>query len=413
VKKGRGGCSAFAFTFTFYLLPFAFFMKVVLLTILGTGLVFLVTYDVYATILHARARSGPIGENLNRAAWRSVRFVALRLPRQRRHRMLNMVGPLLLPSLIIIYILLLVLGFALIYYTRMPSQFVVAPEAASRPWVESLYFSGITLTTVGYGDIAPHTMLMRLAALVESASGFALISLTVTYLITVYGALERKRAVALSFYHQAEEGADVAGFIAHHFVGGQFYGLEATLRQATRDIQGLLESHVEHPVIHYFHPVEVYKSLPRILFLSLESCAVIHSCLDREQFNELHNHPQVRNLEASTIHVLFELDAALRLERRRRARREESSYEESKRWRGRYQATMRRLSDAGIKTRPDEKQGWEEYRASREEWEPRLHRFSIYLGYDWDEITGDRDLRYAADEEMEEPRECGMRNAEG
>jgi hypothetical protein len=26
-----------------------------------------------------------------------------------------------------------------------------------------------------------------------------------------------------------------------------------------------------------------------------------------------------------------------------------------------------------------------------------------FLGYDWDEVTGDRDLHYAADEEMDEP----------
>jgi hypothetical protein len=378
-------------------------MKMVLLTIVGTGLVFLVSYDVYATILHARARSGPIGETLNRSAWRAARFLAFRFPRPRRHRLLNIVGPLLLPSLIIIYILLLVTGFTLIYYVRMPAQFVVEPEAASHPWIESVYFSGITLTTVGYGDIAPHTSFMRLVALVESASGFALISLTVTYLITVYGALERKRAVALSFYHQAEGGADVAGFIAHHFVEGRFYGLDTTLRVATRDLQGLLESHVEHPVIHYFHPVEVYKSLPRILFLSLESCAVIHACLDAEEYSELYAHPVVRNLEASTRHVLFELHDSLGLGGRR-ARHNESPYEESRRWHGRYVATLRRLKDTGIKTRKDEQRGWEEYRAQREEWEAKLHRFALYLGYDWDEITGDRDLRYAADEEMEKPR---------
>jgi hypothetical protein len=377
-------------------------MSTILLTILGTCIVAGVAYDVYATILHARARSGPIGETLNRSVWRMSRALAFRLPRQRRHRLLNMVGPLLLPLLIIIYIVLLVSGFALIYYAHMPAHFVVAPEAMSPPWIESVYFSGITLTTVGYGDIAPHTMLMRLVALIESASGFALISLSVTYLITVYGALERKRAVALSFYHQAEEGADVAGFIAHHFVEGRFYGLDATLRLATRDIQGLLESHVEHPVIHYFHPVEVYKSLPRMLFLMLETCSVIRSCLDAEQYRELYNHPVVRNLEASARHVLYELDASLRLERRR-ARRTETTYEESKRWGGRYQATMLRLNDAGIETRQDRRQGLEDYRAQREEWESKLQRFALYLGYDWDETTGDRDLRYAADEEMEEP----------
>ena len=379
-----------------------FWMNAVLITILGTCLVGLVAHDVYATILHARARSGPIGETLNRTAWYAARSLAFRLPRQRRHKLLNIIGPLLLPMLIIVYILLLVTGFALIYYAYMPAQFTVSPEAASHPWIESVYFSGITLTTVGYGDIAPHTTAMRLVALIESASGFALISLTVTYLITVYGALERKRAVALSFYHQAEEGADVAGFIAHHFVQGRFYGLDATLRLATRDIQGLLESHVEHPVIHYFHPVEVYKSLPRMLFLMLESCSVIRSCLDSDEYGEIYNHPVVRNLEASARHVLIELDASLCLERRR-ARRSETSYEESKRWGGRYQATMLRLNDAGIKTRPDRRRGLDEYRAQREEWESKLHRFALYLGYDWDETTGDRDLRYAADEEMEEP----------
>jgi hypothetical protein len=377
-------------------------MNFLLFTMLGTGLVLLVAYDVYATILHARARSGPIGESLNRIVWRSMRIVAFRLLRQRRHQLLNDVGPLLMPALIIIYLLLLVSGFALIYYPRMPEQFAVAPEARSSPAVDALYFSGITLTTVGYGDIAPHTTLMRVVALVESASGFALISLAVTYLITVYSALERKRAVALSFYHQAEEGADVAGFIAHHFVLGRFYGLEATLRLATRDIQGLLESHVEHPVIHYFHPVEVYKGLPRMLFLLLESCTVIRSCLDPQEYEEIYHHPEVRNLEQSARHVLFELDASLSLERRR-SRRSETHYEESRRWAGRYKATMRRLTDAGIKTRSDENAGLEEYRARREEWESKLHRFSVYLGYDWDETTGDRDLRYAADEEMETP----------
>ena len=66
---------------------------------------------------------------------------------------------------------------------------------------------------------------------------------------------------------------------------------------------------------------------------------------------------------------------------------------------------MRQLNAAGIKTRSDRAAAWEDYRVRREEWEAQLQRFSLYLGYDWDEITGDRDLRYAADEEMEKPDE--------
>jgi hypothetical protein len=386
-------------------------MRIAFFTVLGLSILALVVYDVYATILHARARSGPIGETLNRAIWGAARAVAFKLSRVHRHRLLNVIGPLLQPLLIILFIKLLVLGFALIYYPRMPANFRVQADAASSPFMAALYFSGTTLTTVGYGDIAPHTAGMRLTALFEAASGFALISLAITYLITVYGALERKRAVAISFYHQAEEGANVAAFITHHFVVGRFYSLKTTLRMATRDLQELLESHVEHPVIHYFHPVEVYKSLPRVLFLALETCAVIRSCLDNEEYADLCNHPEVRTLEASSRHVLRELLSSLDLERRA-ARRRETVFEESRRWQKRFEQTMRLLKEAGIRTRPERDDAWEFYRARREEWEAQLHRFSNYLGYDWDEITGDRDLRYAADEEMEEPGKAGMK-AEG
>jgi hypothetical protein len=51
--------------------------------------------------------------------------------------------------------------------------------------------------------------------------------------------------------------------------------------------------------------------------------------------------------------------------------------------------------------------GWEEYRANREEWEEPLLRYARHLGYDWDEITGDRDLQYAADEEKKQPQPQG------
>ncbi|HEV2763650.1 MAG TPA: potassium channel family protein [Pyrinomonadaceae bacterium] len=373
-------------------------------TALGVMLVALVGYDVYATILHARGRGGPVSEGLNRGVWTLARRIAFRLPRSRRHRLLNLFGPVLMPGLIVVYLFIAVVGFALVYYPRMPSQFVLDDALARNAgFAEALYFSGITLTTVGYGDIVPGTTPVRFIALFEAANGFALISLAVTYLITVYGALEHKRAVALSFYHQAEEGANVAGFIAHHFVAGRFVGLEVTLRTATRDIQELLESHVEHPVIHFFHPVEVHKSMPRMVFILLETCAVVQSCLDEEEYPEIVNHPEVRGLEASARHILGELVGALRPERRLLPSRRGANFEESRRWEQRYRQTLLRLRESGVRTRRDTARGWETYRARREEWESKLHGFAYFLGYDWDEITGDRDLRYAADEAMEEP----------
>jgi hypothetical protein len=371
-------------------------VTLLLLTAAGLAVLLFVAYDVYATILDASGRSGPLSGWLNRGVWTVARALAFRFPRPRRHRLLNLVGPMLMPALIVLYLVLLIAGFALIYLPRMPAEFSVLPPAVSANWIESLYFSGVTLVTVGYGDITPRTLFVRFFALVEGASGFALISLAVTYLITVYSALERKRVIALSFYHQAEEGADVAGFITHHFFAGRFHGFEDVLRTAARDINELQESHAEHPVIHYFHPVAVHKSTPRIFFLILETCAVIHSCLDDEEYPETCNHPEVRTLEASGLHVLDQLVVALALKCEEPP---EDPADTTRRLRRRYRQTLKQLSAAGVETRPDAEQGWETYRARRARWETKLHAFSNHLGYDWDEVTGDKDLRYAADEE--------------
>ncbi len=323
-------------------------------TVLGLFLLGAVAYDVYATILHSRAQAGPIGQNLNRRVWWLARKVAFRCPRVRRHAILNSVGPLLLPLLVATFIICLMLGYALIYWPRMPESFNVDDKARSPIWIEALYFSGITLTTLGYGDISPRSTAMRLTALSEASAGFAFISLAVTYLLTVTNALERKRTVALSFYHQAEQGADAAGFLIHHFRRGEFQGLENIFATAARDLQSLLESHVEHPVIHYFHPVEVHKSLPRMLFLVLEIRSVMKCCLDRDSYASIRVHPEAETLEETARYVLRQLSTFLRLRVGTADELPDETPEmEFPRWFRRFDETMRLLAAAGVRTQTD------------------------------------------------------------
>ena len=371
----------------------------------SVGALFLafVVRDVHVTILHSGGRNGPLSRLLARSIWGLALATAFRLSRRRRHSRLNSVGPVLMPLLIGWYIILLVIGFALIYYPHMPEHFIILADATSPRWIESLYFSGITLSTLGYGDIVPKTNAMRVVAFMEAASGFGLISLAITYLLSVYRALERKRAAAVAFYHEAEGGANVVGFVTNHLVAGKLSGLAPTLRVAARDLQETLESHVEHPILHYFHPSQVYKSLPRVLFLSLEICAVIKSCLASEEYAEIQERPEVRILESSARHVLTEFTILLDLEKES-SRRVETRFEEARRWKGRFEQTITGLEEIGIKTRKDTAAGWKVYQALRDEWEPQLYALASYLGYDWDEVTGDKDLEYAADEEMEQPR---------
>jgi hypothetical protein len=163
-------------------------------TVTGIGLLGLVALDIYRTILHSRGRSGPVTEALTRTVWRLARGVAFRCSRSRRHRLLNHCGPLLLPGIVATLVALLIIGYALLYWPHLPTDFNVQEKAQSSRGIEALYFSGITFTTLGYGDIAPHSGPMRLLALSEALTGFGFISLAVTYLVSRTAALARTQA---------------------------------------------------------------------------------------------------------------------------------------------------------------------------------------------------------------------------
>ena len=373
----------------------------ILLTLLGVGCLALVFFDVYATILRATKRPGPISEVLNRALWWAATRLTKNLSRRWRHRVLTGVGPLLLPLLVTMLILFLIAGFALLYIPHFNTEFKFAAPDAAQNWLEAVYFSGITLFTVGFGDIVPVSGRVRLFVLLEGASGISVISLGVTYLLTIYGALERKRMVALNFYHQARQGADVPSFITVHFARGQFYDLTDALKIGTRDLHELLESHLEHPVIHYFHPLEVYKGLPRVIFVMLETITILRSLLDRQEYVEAGDHPSVLLAESSVRFVLDELLTALGLQEKT-GREFEAATEEATRRRRTFNRAWQALKKAGIKLRADRENAFAEYSARREDWEAKLYHFADFLGYDWDEVTGDRDLADATDDEVEE-----------
>src|ERR1044072_6341863 len=106
-------------------------------TAAGFVLLALIIFDIYATVLHSSARYGPVAESLNRAVWRVTRAIAFKLVRANRHRLLNMVGPLLLPLLIVVYIVLLIVAFALVYYPPVPSGFTFSAGHPEPGWVDA------------------------------------------------------------------------------------------------------------------------------------------------------------------------------------------------------------------------------------------------------------------------------------
>lgn len=384
----------------------------ILLTIAGATILLLVFYDIHATILRATKQPGPFSTFLNSGLWWLATRSTQSFDRRRRHRILSMVGPLLMPLLIIFFILMLLTGFALIYLPRLETGFKIADANQTSQIFQAFYFSGVTFLTIGYGDIVPTSSVTRIISVIEAVTGLAIISLSITYLLTVYSALERKRAVALKFYHQARQGADISGFISSHFARGRFHSLTESLREATRDLQELLESHLEHPVIHFFHPPEVYKGFPRAIFVVLETVAILNAHLDEKEYVEAGDHPDVLIAGDNARYVLAELVTSLNLQNRVTDSFEPET-ETIERRRKSFNRAIKHFQKTEIKTRADIEQAFLEYSEDRANWERQLFHFAEFLGYDWNEVTGDRALEDATDDEVIERHEPLTANEEG
>lgn len=162
----------------------------VLLTLAGAALVALMLREVFHTIFHPSGR-GELSMLVFRSVW------ALTGKLGGRARALS--GPLSMVLVIGLWATGLVVGWALVYWPALPGSFVFAAPlraGAQAGFVDALYFSGVTQATLGFGDITPREGLLRLLAPLQATIGFALFTVGVTWVLSVYPALQRQRTAA-------------------------------------------------------------------------------------------------------------------------------------------------------------------------------------------------------------------------
>jgi voltage-gated potassium channel Kch len=79
----------------------------------------------------------------------------------------------------------------------MPEGFLHATEldAVGTSLLDALYFSLVTLSTLGYGDVSPSHGLLRVAAPLEALLGLGLLTASVSWLLDL-PRVSRRRAQA-------------------------------------------------------------------------------------------------------------------------------------------------------------------------------------------------------------------------
>ena len=127
---------------------------------------------------------------------------------------LSLAGPVAFVTVIATWAGLLVLGWALVFWPHMPGsfRFDAGIEAAGSDFVHALNVSLVTLTTLGFGDITPTSDALRLILPLEALLGFGLLSASISWLVSIYPALSRRRSLAyeISLLRAAEAEGDLS-----------------------------------------------------------------------------------------------------------------------------------------------------------------------------------------------------------
>ncbi|MBW3631608.1 MAG: potassium channel family protein [Chloroflexi bacterium] len=212
---------------------------------LGIAVLLALIVDAGWTTLWPDRSGGPLSSRIAAFAWRqaSTLFAG-------RNTVLSLMGPIVVALVLLVWVVLLWGGWFLIFSAAEVSV-VDATTRERASGFDRLYFVGYTVFTLGNGDWAPNGAPWQLATVLATASGLILVTLAITYLISVLSAVVNKRTFAARVHAIAETPED---FVRVSWDGSAFSGLDLLLTSLAEDLARLATQHLAYPVIHYYHP---------------------------------------------------------------------------------------------------------------------------------------------------------------
>jgi muconolactone delta-isomerase len=356
----------------------------VLELVVGAAVVLLVIADVFLTVLYARIGAGILSPQIARGTWWVFAHLA-RWFRSQHDKVLSFCGPVILVNLLVVWALLLTVGAGLIIHPALGTSVTVTTGATSTDFISALYAGGSSMAIVRASDVTPDTGAYRLYFLFNSLLGASVISLTVTYLMQVYNALQRRNTLAYKLYLQTGETNDAAELLAGLGARGSFQCGYTSLADIAVEMTVSLEAHHFYPVLFYFRfPRPIY-GVAYFTLLALDEVSLIKSALSDDELGWLKESAPVTQLWRAALLLVNTQE-----KRSRQAGAADDanapSAEDVDRWRRRYHAAVRRLRKAGVATMEDEVAGAANYVALRSQWHHGIMRAMQLMGYSADEI---------------------------
>jgi hypothetical protein len=351
--------------------------------VLGVVIILVVLADVFLTVLYARVATGVPSHYLACWVWRAFRCLGALVPKH-RDRMLSFGGPVILVALVFTWIMGLVLGAALVIQPMLGKSITATNGPTPTDFFTAMYMAGDSMSTVGTSDLAPRTPFSRLFFTTMSFLGLSIVTLTLTYFLEIYNALQRRNVFAFKLHLATGETGDAADLVAGLGPGGHFDTGYTELSEMQAEMASFKETHHFYSVLLYFRFKEPYYAVSRLALVNLDTVALIKSTLSDQWYGWLKESAAVNQLWRGSMHLMTFLTDSFLPGGIPDA--DEPDEQLQQRWRDRYRAALRRLRQADIHTIEDESAGEETYVNLRMRWDRFIRALADHMAYDIDVI---------------------------
>jgi len=219
----------------------------------GMAIVVLAVADIFRTTLTMRG-AGPVTGKLN--AWLWNRLVSAH-HRRANHRLLSQAGAMLLAWTGILWVLLLMLGWSLIF---LAAGDAIVESATNQPAgvAARIYYAGFTLFTLGVGDYRAVTAGWQMATILCVGNGLLAVTLAITYIVPVLGAVAEKRRLALLIASLGDTAEDI---VLGAWPNGGIEALGRHLEALAAPLMLQAELQLAYPALQHMHAIERRLSL--------------------------------------------------------------------------------------------------------------------------------------------------------
>ncbi len=211
-------------------------------------------------------------------SWQMWKSVARAIgSRKRREAFLSVYGPLSIVVLFAIWASGLIVGFAVL---QQSLDTPLNTPGGERTPIDYFYMSGVTMFTLGYGDVTPASSLGRIIAVIESGVGFGFLAAVIGYLPVLYSAFSRRELPISLLDARAGSPPTATEALVRAGRSHEHASMLSHLSEWEHWAAEVLESHLSFPVLTFYRSQHDNQSWLAALTAVLDTCAIIMSHLE-------------------------------------------------------------------------------------------------------------------------------------